>query len=201
MVDSSRNIDVEQLISYSDDLVRVLKDKRDLSNISQCLEHSKALRSSCDADFLEAQSLLQDYQKKIDVCKKRTEEAKTEVAADSEIDLLQKELHDEIEKEHFLMDELRIITNEINDLELQRVSVQERRQILKKLEQDELRAQRMLSLYASVTNIIPNLDNESRFSGHIVDRDKKVVERFEFDLTKIDCLDACNGIWKMIGSS
>lgn len=48
-----------------------------------------------------------DYQKKIDVCKKRTEEAKTEVAADSEIDLLQKELHDEIEKEHFLMDELR----------------------------------------------------------------------------------------------
>lgn len=48
-----------------------------------------------------------DYQKKIDKCKKRTEEAKTEVAADSEIDLLQKELDEEIQKEHFLMDELR----------------------------------------------------------------------------------------------
>lgn len=48
-----------------------------------------------------------DYQKKIDVCKKKTEEAKSEVAADAEIDLLQKELEVEIEKEHLLMDELR----------------------------------------------------------------------------------------------
>ena len=48
-----------------------------------------------------------DYQKKIDVCKKKTEEAKSEVAADAEIDLLQKELEVEMEKEHSLMDELR----------------------------------------------------------------------------------------------
>lgn len=48
-----------------------------------------------------------DYQKKIDVCKKKTEEAKSEVAADAEIDLLQKELEVEIEKENLLMDELR----------------------------------------------------------------------------------------------
>jgi len=48
-----------------------------------------------------------DYQKKIDVCNKKTEEAKSEVAADAEIDLLQKELEVEMEKEHLLMDELR----------------------------------------------------------------------------------------------
>ena len=34
-----------------------------------------------------------------------------------------------------------VITDKISDLEHQRVSVEERRQILKKLEQDELRAQ------------------------------------------------------------
>jgi hypothetical protein len=33
-----------------------------------------------------------------------------------------------------------------------------------------------------------------------VDRDKKVVEKFEFDPRKIDSLDVCNGIWKMISS-
>jgi hypothetical protein len=48
-----------------------------------------------------------DYQKRIDICKKKTEEAKSEVAADAEIDLLQKELEEEIEKEHLLMDEHR----------------------------------------------------------------------------------------------
>ncbi|KAK4582329.1 hypothetical protein RGQ29_025491 [Quercus rubra] len=200
MGDSSKNVDVEQLIAYSDDLVRVLKDKRDINSFTQCLEHSKSLRSSCDSDFNQLQSSLQDYQKKIDVCKKKTEEAKSEVAADAEIDLLQKELEVEMEKEHSLMDELRRINNEISDLELQSIPIQERRQALKKLEQDEMRAERMLSLYASVTNIIPNLDDQSKISGHIVDREKKVVERFEFDLTKIDPVDACNGIWKMISS-
>ncbi|KAK7834333.1 kinetochore protein spc24 like protein [Quercus suber] len=122
MGDSSKNVDVEQLIAYSDDLVRVLKDKRDINSFTQCLEHSKSLRSSCDSDFNQLQSSLQDYQKKIDVCKKKTEEAKSEVAADAEIDLLQKEL-------------------EINDLELQSIPLQERRQALKKLEQDEMRAE------------------------------------------------------------
>ncbi|XP_059463130.1 kinetochore protein SPC24 homolog [Corylus avellana] len=200
MGDSSKTIDVERLISYSDDLVRVLKDKRDINNITQCLEHSKALRSSCDSDVSELQTSLQDYQTNIDVCKKKTEEAKSEAAADAEIDLLQQELEEEIKKEHLLMDELRIISNEINDLEVQMISVQERRQTLKKLEQDELREQRMLSLYASVTNIIPNLDDNSRISGHIVDRDKKVIEKFEFDPRKVDSLDVCNGIWKMISS-
>ncbi|KAE8099132.1 hypothetical protein FH972_017136 [Carpinus fangiana] len=200
MGDSSKTIDVERLISYSDDLVRVLKDKRDINNITQCLEHSKALRSSCDSDFSELQTSLQDYQTNIDVCKKKTEEAKSEAAADAEIDLLQQELEEEIKKEHLLMDELRMISNEINDLEVQMISVQERRQTLKKLEQDELREQRMLSLYASVTNIIPNLDDNSRISGHIVDRDKQVIEKFEFDPRKVDSLDICNGIWKMISS-
>lgn len=48
-----------------------------------------------------------DYQTNIDVCKKKTEEAKSETAADAEIDLLQQELEEEIKKEHLLMDELR----------------------------------------------------------------------------------------------
>lgn len=58
MGDLSKKIDVEKLISYGDDLVAVLKDKRDVNNLTQCLENSKALCSSCDADFNEVQSLL-----------------------------------------------------------------------------------------------------------------------------------------------
>lgn len=51
MGDMSRKIDVEKLISYSDDLVEVLKDKRDLNSLTQCLDLSKSLQSSCEADF------------------------------------------------------------------------------------------------------------------------------------------------------
>ncbi|XVF08326.1 hypothetical protein REPUB_Repub06bG0216900 [Reevesia pubescens] len=74
--------------------------------------------------------------------------------------------------------------------------------MLRKFEQDKLKEQRKLSMYASITNIIPDLEDQSRISGHIVilDRDKKVVEKFEFDPAKMTAFDACDSIWKMINS-
>ncbi|KAF7825502.1 kinetochore protein SPC24-like protein [Senna tora] len=107
MEDSSTKIDVEKLISYSDDLVRVLKDKRDIHSFSQCLDHFNSLSSSCNADFNEVQALLQDYQKKIEECKQKTEQARSEISADAELDLLQGELEEELKKEQFLEEELR----------------------------------------------------------------------------------------------
>lgn len=59
MADMSRNVDVEKLISYSDDLVECLRSKRDVDSLTQCLEHSAALQSSCDSDFSEVQRLVQ----------------------------------------------------------------------------------------------------------------------------------------------
>ncbi|PHU20216.1 hypothetical protein BC332_11367 [Capsicum chinense] len=93
---------------------------------------------------------------------------------------------------------IQVITDEINGLDHQRASIEEQRKLLKKLEQDQLRAEMKLSLYASVTSIIPDSDDQSKISGHIVERDKKVVENFEFDPSKLTAFDICNNIWKMI---
>lgn len=198
MGDFSQSVDVEKLISYSDDLVECLRGKRDIDSLTQCLEHSSALQSSCDADFGEVQSLVQEYQKKIDACKQKTDEAKSDAATDAEINFLEKELEGELQREQMLREELRTIIYEINDLEHQRVSVEERNQIVMKLKQDDQRAESKLSMYASVTNIIPSLDDELKISGHIVERNKKVVEKFEFDPAKLSVFDTCNRIWKMI---
>ncbi|KAF9665262.1 hypothetical protein SADUNF_Sadunf16G0104300 [Salix dunnii] len=177
MGDSSGKIDVEKLISFSDDLIAVLKDQRDINNLTHCLQQSHSLKSSCDAEFNDSKTLIE------------------------------------------------VINNEISDLECQRVSFEERKRHMKKDEKDELRAQRMLSMYASVTNVIPDLDDHSKISGRIlyiaidshgfpfffffnnyyvqcyllimdgwlslilvidiVHRDNKAVGKFEFDPTKI----------------
>ncbi|CAA3018547.1 Hypothetical predicted protein, partial [Olea europaea subsp. europaea] len=76
---------------------------------------------------------------------------------------------------------IREIVDEINDLEKETAPTEKQRKTLMKFEQDELRAQMKLSMYASVTNIIPNLDDLIRLSGHIVDRDKKIINNFEID--------------------
>ncbi|KAJ9180533.1 hypothetical protein P3X46_008761 [Hevea brasiliensis] len=107
MGDFSGKIDVEKVISYGNDLVALLKEKRDINILTQWLDKSKSLRSSCDVEFNEARTLLEDYQRKIDECKQKTEKAKLEVPAESELDCLQKELEAEQEKERLLMEELR----------------------------------------------------------------------------------------------
>ena len=40
------------------DLVKVFKDNRDISNLTQCLEDFKSLSPSCDVDYNEVRSLL-----------------------------------------------------------------------------------------------------------------------------------------------
>ncbi|KAI4358035.1 hypothetical protein L6164_001945 [Bauhinia variegata] len=148
----SRDTDVKRVVTAGDDLVKVLKEKRDINSLTQCLEQSKSLISSCDSDFNEVYLLL------------------------------------------------KVISNELNDLERQRLSVQEQKQTLQKHEQDDLRVQMMLSMYASVTKIIPNLDDQSKISGYIVDREREEFEKFEYDPSKMTSFDVCNDTWKMVNS-
>ncbi|MED6185038.1 hypothetical protein PIB30_053121 [Stylosanthes scabra] len=107
MVDSSRTIEVEKLISWSDDLVKVLQDQRNLDNLAMCLQRTTSLSSTCNSDLNHVRNLLQDCQKKIEACKQKKEEARCETASDAELDLLQRELDEELEKENLLKEELR----------------------------------------------------------------------------------------------
>lgn len=198
MGENPQYIDVNELLSYSNDLVGVLRDKRDINILTHCLDDSKSLRSASDSDFNTTQIAISDYQKKIDDCKRKIESAKSEVVADEELNSLQKELDEELQREKLLQEELRVIVNKMNELDNQRLSTEEQRQRLKKLEAEEDKEQRKLSFYASVTKIIPDLESQSRICGHIVERDRKVVEKFELDATEEDAFNICNNIWKMI---
>ncbi|KAE9622251.1 hypothetical protein Lalb_Chr01g0023271 [Lupinus albus] len=191
----NNNIDVDKLISYSDDLVKVLQDQHDVTNLTHTLKRTVSLSSTSHSDFNHLHSLLQDYQKKIDECKQKTEEARCGTTTDAELDLLQRELEEELEKERLLKED-----NEFIDLEQQWASVQEQKKTSLKIEKDKLRAQMLLSMYASVTNIVPNLDDQSKISGYILEKDKNVVDNFEYDSSKMPTQDVCNDIWNKISS-
>ncbi|MCD7472832.1 hypothetical protein HAX54_014227 [Datura stramonium] len=107
MVDGSSKVDVEKLISFSNDLVKFLKDDKDVSCLKQCLEQSNALQSQCHSGYHALQSSIQDYQGKINACKQKTTEAQSKAAGDAEIYKLQKELEQEIQREQLLREELR----------------------------------------------------------------------------------------------
>ncbi|XP_021769665.1 protein diaphanous homolog 1-like [Chenopodium quinoa] len=198
MVDNSPQIDINQLLSYCDDLVGVLRDKRDFNLLTQCVQQSKSIQSSSDSDFNTTQIAISDYQDKIDDCKHKIEVARSEVVSNEELERLQKELDEELKREKLLREDLRVIVDKINELDHQRLSLEEQSQRLKKLEDEHEKEQRKLSFYASVTKIIPDLENPSKISGHIIDRDKKAVEKFEFDPLQEDAFDICNKTWKMI---
>ncbi|KAI5676718.1 hypothetical protein M9H77_07668 [Catharanthus roseus] len=146
--------DMEKLIYFSDDLVKLLKDEKDINTLKQSLQQLQTLLSQTDADYKRLQCSAEDYQKKLEICRQKIASTKSGIAVDEETDLLQKELRDKLQRENMLRDELRVIAEGINDLERQSVSIEEHRQVLTKHEQDYLKAQMKLSLYASVTSII-----------------------------------------------
>ncbi|TXG58845.1 hypothetical protein EZV62_016674 [Acer yangbiense] len=93
----------------------------------------------------------------------------------------------------------------MNEQEQKRISIEERKRALKKSEKDDLRTEMMLSMYASVMKMIPDLNEQSKVSGltltDIMDRDKNMVEKFEYDTAKMTDFDTCQRIWKAINSS
>ncbi|KAF9626340.1 hypothetical protein IFM89_032189 [Coptis chinensis] len=114
MADVGR-IDIKKLMSYGDDLVEVLKNKKDVNNLMQSLEGAKTLRTSCEADFHETTfdfGAIQfdkcfyavEYQKKINACKQRIHAANTEVLSDKDLDSLENELEEELQKEEWALE-------------------------------------------------------------------------------------------------
>jgi predicted nucleic acid-binding Zn-ribbon protein len=109
-----------------------------------------------------------DCKTKLYACKKKTEEAYSDIAAEDEIERLQKELDEEMEREFKLKDELRLVADELKDLNAQLSSIDEHKQSTKRKVRDDLRAEKKLSMYASVTNVIPDIDDPSKISGCIL---------------------------------
>ncbi|XP_039119781.1 kinetochore protein SPC24 homolog [Dioscorea cayenensis subsp. rotundata] len=196
MENRGKRVDVAKLLSLGDDLIGVLNNRKDGDNLMQSLEGMKTLQSSCEMDSREVQNLLDDYQKRVDECKGKIEKAKAESTADAEQEHLQNELEEKLQSERLLRQELRIISDELSALERQRVSIEKRKEMIKKEEKDSARARDLLSMCASVTSIIPTLDDQTKISGLVVDRDKKKVEKFEFEKT-LPPLEVCNRLWKM----
>ncbi|CAL5192360.1 unnamed protein product [Lathyrus oleraceus] len=194
------NMDPNQLISLSKDVVRVLEDPndRDLNVFSECLQRTFPISSTCDSDLNETASSFQGYQNKIDSHKQKIEDARSKTVADAELELLQRELDEELEKERLFKEEFRAISNEFNDLEQQQISIKEQKKKLLKLEQEKQKEGMLLSMYASVTGIVPNSDNQSKVSGLIIEKGKKAVEKFEYDTSQMTILEVCNDIWKTI---
>ncbi|KQJ82818.2 hypothetical protein BRADI_5g11082v3 [Brachypodium distachyon] len=93
--------------------------------------------------------------------------------------------------------QVKAISKELDSLDLQRASIEERRGAVKKKEKDMLKAQSMLSMCVSVTNIMPDFEDQDKISGYIVDKNRKKIEKFEFEKTTLP-VEICNKLWEMI---
>lgn len=195
-------IDIQKSVSYSHDLIEVLKNMKDANFLVQCFEGVTKLRSFCEAESFELQNLIEEYQKKINASRQRIEEAKGEIVNDDDVDSLENELDEEIQKKHSLLEELSVVNEQISVLEHQRLSVEDRKQNLIKCEKDESRFGRKLSAelssYASITKVVPDVNDKTKISGHIVEKSKSLVEKFEFEPSEASVAEICNSLWRMI---
>ncbi|KAG5405589.1 hypothetical protein IGI04_011708 [Brassica rapa subsp. trilocularis] len=160
------SFDIQNLISFGDDLISLLNSKNGFDVVSQSFDHSEALHFACDEDFNQIQESIKD-------CKKKTEEAYSDESARD--------------------DEIELVADELKDLKAQWASTDEKRQSLKRKERDDLRAEKKLSMYACVTKVIPEADVNDPFkiSAYMVDREKR-VEKFQLETNEMSAYESCN---------
>uniref|UniRef100_A0A0D9W5I0 Uncharacterized protein n=1 Tax=Leersia perrieri TaxID=77586 RepID=A0A0D9W5I0_9ORYZ len=89
------------------------------------------------------------------------------------------------------------VSDELDNLDSQRDSIEQRKDAVRKKEKEMMKAQNMLSMCVSVTNIMPDFEDKDKISGYIVDKNMKKLERFEFEKTTPPA-DICNKLWKMV---
>ncbi|KAJ4791453.1 Plectin-like protein [Rhynchospora pubera] len=138
---------------------------------------------------------IEDCLKKFDACKRNVEKVKSESVPDDELVRIQKVLEEMNKVEESLLQELRGVTAELEELDHQRISLEEKKNNISQKENNVAKSKKVLSMCASVTNVVPNLYDQDKISGYILDKNKKRVETFEFE--SADSV-ACNKLWKML---
>uniref|UniRef100_A0ACD5YL88 Uncharacterized protein n=3 Tax=Avena sativa TaxID=4498 RepID=A0ACD5YL88_AVESA len=197
MTADGRRVDVANILSFGDDLVRVLLDSKDGESLAQACEGAGMLRSACRSESGDLELQVKEYQDKIISCKEKLDKAKSESVTDEELNALQNEMEEKLQSEQQLRQDLRAVSDDLNNLDLQRASVEERKDAVKKKEKDMLKAQSMLSMCVSVTNVMPNFEDKDKISGYVVDKNMKKVDKFEFEKT-MSPVEISDKLWKMI---
>lgn len=195
--DAGSRVDVANLLSLGEDLVGVLLGSKDGEAIARACDGARMLRSACRSESGDLELQVKEYQGKINSCKENLDKAKAETVTDEELNTLQNEMEEKLQGEQQLRQDLRAVSDELDNLDRQRTSIEERKDAVKKKEKDMLKAQSMLSMCVSVTNIMPNFDDQEKISGYIVDKNMKKLDKFEFEKT-LSPVEICDKLWKMI---
>ncbi|CAO2035207.1 unnamed protein product [Urochloa humidicola] len=195
--DAGTRLEVEEVLSFAKDLMGVLRVSNDRDANAQTGDGARMLLSACRSDSDDLEREMKEYNEKIKSCKEKIDKAKAETITDDELNALQKTMEEKLEDEKQLRQELRVLREELDNLDRQRASIEERKDAVKKRKKDLQKAERMLSMCVSVTNIMPNFEDQDKISGYIVDRSGKKLEKFEFERTTLP-VEICDKLWKKI---
>lgn len=137
----------------------------------------RMLRSACRSESDHVGKRLRDYQERMCSCKEKIYKAKAETIADNELNLLQNEMEENLQKEKQLRTELRALLDELDNLDHQRASIKQRKDAIKKRKKEVQKAENALSMCVSVTNIIPNLEDQDKISSYTVNKNAKKIRK------------------------
>ncbi|XP_078166351.1 kinetochore protein SPC24 homolog [Carex rostrata] len=195
MANHGKKVDVEKLLPLLGDTVKVLHTKKEGDVLVQNCDSAVTIMSSFLSSSRDLRVSIEDFQKKINACNREIEKVKSESVPDDELVRIQKELEEMKKAEELLLEELRDVTAKLEELDHQRISVEEKKNSNSQKEKNMIKSKKVLSMCASVANIVPNLYEQDKISGYILDKNKKRVETFEFESADFD---ACNQLWQML---
>lgn len=188
--------EAEEVIGVMESLSTVINTDDEFHAIQQIAQNLRSLVNMCQINQKEVQDCVQGLREKVKAKEQRILNAQKSNLKDEELEALRNNLAQARIEEEKARATARSLEEHLDGLAEQLQSVEAQKQTLVSLAAEEVQLKNELSLFSTISSIIPDLSQTQVFAGTLLD--KEDVKEFTLDSSDMSAFQQSKTIWDMI---
>lgn len=188
--------EAEEVIAVVESLSALINTDGEYHAVQQIAQTLRSLVDMCHVNQREIQECVQGLQEKVKAKEERILNAQKSNLKDEELEEVKSNLAQARIEEEKARATARSMEEHLDGLAEQLQSVEAQKQTLMSLAAEEVQLTNELSLFSTISSIIPDLSQTHVFAGTLLDKDD--VEEFILDCSKMSAFQQSKTVWDMI---
>ncbi|XP_073389590.1 kinetochore protein SPC24 homolog [Physcomitrium patens] len=188
--------EAEEVIGVMKSLSSIVNTDEDFNTIQQVVQNLESLVNNCLLQQKQVQSCIQGLREKVKAKEQRILNAQKLNLKDEELEELRNNLAEARIEEEKARATARSMEEHLDGLAEQLQSVEAQKQTLAALASEETQLKNELSLFSTISGIIPDLAKANVFAGTLLDNED--VREFTLDYSDMSPYQQSKTIWDMI---
>ncbi|KAG0629020.1 hypothetical protein M758_1G070900 [Ceratodon purpureus] len=186
----------EETIAAMESLSSIITTDEEYVLIQQVAQNLRSLVNLCHVQQKEVKACIQGLREKVKAKEQSVLNAQKSNLKDEELEMLRNNLAEARIEEEKAQATARSLEEHLDGLEEQLQSVEAQKQTLASLASEEIQLKNEMSLFSTISGIIPDLSKKHVFAGTLLD--KEDVTKFTIDCSDMSAYQQSKTIWDMI---